>query len=195
MHKKTIVLLLLAAALFSCATADKGGKRVSPSAGNNGGGLSLDEAIALSAMDIAAKLPAGTRVAVVAFESPEQNLSGYIMDEITGILTDGGLELADRSNLEHVYRELNFQTSGEVDEEDALAVGKFLGARYVVTGQLVNTGNGYNYRLNGINVETAVQESSTRLVVRDDRNIERLLAALRNNAPAVRTASYGGKAP
>ncbi|MDR1232275.1 MAG: hypothetical protein LBK61_12855, partial [Spirochaetaceae bacterium] len=158
MKQKTTVLLLLAAVLFSCATADAGGE-----------GLSLDEVIARSARDIAAKLPPGMRVAVVAFESPEQNLSGYIMDEIAGELTAGSLEVADRNNLEYVYKELGFQTSGEVDDESAQAVGKFLGARYVITGQFVDLGGRYRYRLNGINVETAVHESSTRLDVRNDR--------------------------
>ncbi|MDR1229788.1 MAG: CsgG/HfaB family protein [Spirochaetaceae bacterium] len=193
MKTKTIGLLLVVAVLFSCATADRGGTEVSPSVGNGGDGLSLDEAIAQSARDIAAKLPEGTRVAVVAFESPEQNLSGYLMDEIAGVLTDGGLEVADRSNLELVLKEQGFQFSGEVDEESAVSIGKLLGARYVLTGQLVNLGDGYRYRLNGINVETAVQESSIRLVVRNDQSVERMLAAMRDTAPAVQTATYGGK--
>jgi tetratricopeptide (TPR) repeat protein len=142
------------------------------------------------------KLPAGTRVAVVAFESPEQNLSGYIMDEIAGELTGGSLEVADRNNLEYVYKELDFQMSGEVDDESAQALGKFLAARYVITGQLVNLGGRYRYRLNGINVQTAIHESSTRLDVWNDRGFEMMLAALRDAVPVVRTASYGaGKAP
>ncbi|MDR1229789.1 MAG: hypothetical protein LBK61_00140, partial [Spirochaetaceae bacterium] len=182
MKKKTSISLLLVLVFFSCATADGNGRgpardeAAALSAGNsiasteeNGAGLSLDEAIARSARDVAAKLPAGMRVAVVAFESPEQNLSGYIMDEIAGELTAGSLEVADRNNLAYVYKELGFQTSGEVDDESAQAVGKFLGARYVIVGQFVDLGGRYRYRLNGINVETAVHESSTRLDVRNDR--------------------------
>jgi tetratricopeptide (TPR) repeat protein len=114
------------------------------------------------------------------------------MDEIAGVLTDGSLEVADRNNLDYVYKELDLQTSGAVDEESAQSVGKFLGARYVITGQLVNLGGRYRYRLNSVNVETAVHESSTRLDVRNDRNFETMLAALQNAAPVVRTASYGG---
>jgi tetratricopeptide (TPR) repeat protein len=165
-------------ALAACATTD-------------GGDLpSLGEAIEQSAADIAARLPEGTRVAVVAFESPHGNLSGYIMDELVGVFVDGSLEVADRNNLEYVYKELNFQMSGDVSDESAQSIGKFLGARYVITGQLVNTGGGYRYRLNGINVETAVHESSTRLDVRDDRRFRELAAALREAAPEVRVARY-----
>jgi tetratricopeptide (TPR) repeat protein len=196
MKAKTVIVLLAlalyAGALVSCATT--GGDTTGGDAGA-GGGLSLDEAIAQSAGDIAAKLPAGTRVAIVAFESPQGNLSGYIMDEITGVLVDGSLEVADRNNLEYVFKELNFQMSGEVSDESAQAIGKFLGAGYVITGQLVHLGGRYRYRLNGINVETAIHESSTRLDVRNDRDFERMFAALRDGAPVIRAAGYGEGRP
>jgi tetratricopeptide (TPR) repeat protein len=165
-----------------------------PGCATAGGGAdapSLDEAIEQSASDIAGKLPQGTRVAVVAFDSPHGNLSDYIMDELAGALTGGSLEVADRNNLEYVYKELDFQMSGDVSDESAQSIGKFLGARYVITGQLVDTGGRYRYRLNGINVETAVHESSTRLDVRNDRRFQDLYAALQKSAPAARTASYG----
>lgn len=174
------VCLFTAAVLSACVT--RGGA----------GEPSLDEAIEQSAAAIADKLPAGTRVAVVAFESPHGNLSGYIMDEIAGALVDGNLEVADRNNLEYVYQELGFQMSGDMDDESAQSIGKFLGARYVVTGQLVDTGGRYRYRLNGINVETAIHESSTRLDVRNDRRFQEMIATLQKAAPVVRTASYGG---
>ena len=154
--------------------------------------LSLDQAIAASAADIAGKLPPGTRVAIVAFESPHQNLSDYIMDEVTGALVDGSLEVADRNNLEYVYKELNFQMSGAVSDEEAVGIGKFLGARYVVTGELVDLGARFRYRLNGINVQTARHESSTRLDVGNSRDFQKLSAALQKAAPrAVKTAGYG----
>jgi tetratricopeptide (TPR) repeat protein len=185
--KRTMVLLTLLAALAACVTTDGGG----------GDALSLDDAIAASAADIAGKLPPGTRVAIAAFESPHGNLSGYIMDEVTGALVDGSLEVADRNNLEYVYRELNYQMTGDVSDEEAVGIGRFLGARYVITGQLMDLGDRCRYRLNGINVETARHESSTRLDVRNDRAFQRMSAALQKAAPVVRTAGYGaaGAAP
>jgi tetratricopeptide (TPR) repeat protein len=154
-------------------------------------GLSWEEAIAQSASDIVAKLPNRTRVAIVAFDSENQNLSSFFMDELTGVLVDGSLEVADRRNLAYVYKELNFQMSGDVSDETAVSIGKFLGARYVITGQLVKAGGTYRYRLSGINVETAIQESSTRLNVRDDLLFRALLADVRNNTVVNADASYG----
>jgi tetratricopeptide (TPR) repeat protein len=105
---------------------------------------------------------------------------------------DGDLEVADRQNLEFAYRELNFQMSGDVSDETAVSIGKFLGAPYVITGQLVKAGSRRRYRLSGINVETAVQESSARLSILDDRAFRKLLADL-GKAPAVTAAANYGE--
>jgi tetratricopeptide (TPR) repeat protein len=142
--------------------------------------FSLDEAIGHSATEIADELPGGTRLVIAAFSAEHPNLSNYIIDELTGALVDRGLELVDRRNLEYVYKELNFQISGDVSDETAVSIGKFLGANYVITGQLVKTGNSYRYRVSGINVEMAVQESSTRLNVRNDRAMQNLLKNVRH---------------
>jgi hypothetical protein len=69
-------------------------------------GITLKEAIEQSSREITQKLPAGTRVAIAAFDSENQNVSGYIIDELAGSLTDGSLEVTDRRNLAVVYKEL-----------------------------------------------------------------------------------------
>jgi tetratricopeptide (TPR) repeat protein len=160
------------------------------STGGSGGGLSLDEAVEQSAAAIMEKLPAGTWVAITGFEAEHKNLAAYIMDELTGALVDGGLEVADRSNLEYMFKELNFQMSGDMDDESVAGVGKFLGAVYVITGQLVNTGGAYRYRLVVIKVESAVLEASARHTVRKDRNFRSLLAALQDAVQISRAAKY-----
>jgi hypothetical protein len=76
---------------------------------------------------IAAGLPAGSRVAVIAWESPSAGLSEYIMEELTGALVDRGMEVADRQNLEYVYRELDFQMSGSVSEDSARSMASSWG--------------------------------------------------------------------
>jgi tetratricopeptide (TPR) repeat protein len=179
-NKIPLVLGLVFTVFLSCATT-----------GGSGDGLSLDEAIEQSAAEITAELPEGTRVAIVGFSSEHESLSEYIMDELTGALVDGGLEVADRRNLEYVYKELGFQMSGDVSDESAVSIGKYLGASYVITGQLVNAGGSRRYRLSGINAETAVQESSTRINVSDDRALRNLIAAVKKDPVTASAASYG----
>jgi tetratricopeptide (TPR) repeat protein len=113
------------------------------------------------------------------------------MEELTGALVDRGMEVADRQNLEYVYRELDLQMSGDVSDESAVSIGKFLGATMVVTGQLTELGGPYRYRASTVNVENATRASVTRLDVRGDAETRRLVAALTRQKTAVKTASYG----
>jgi hypothetical protein len=147
--------------------------------------LSLEEAIEQSARDIAEKLPKGSPVTVVGFSSEHLNLSLYIQEELTGALVDAGIKITDRRNMELLSKELKFQMSGDVQDETAVSIGKFVGAQYVITGQLVKTGNIYRYRLAAINVETAIHESSTRLNIRNDRNFRNLLAGVQSPQTAL----------
>jgi TolB-like protein len=165
--KKNILIagLCALALLIGCAT---GGK--APAAE----GLPLMEAVEQSAEKTAAELPRGNKVAVVAFESPNGDLSEFIMEELNGALRDRGVGVVDRQNLKHVLQELNFQMSGYVSEESARSVGKFLGADIVITGQLTSFGDVYRFRTNAIDVETAARVSITRFDVRNDQTMQRM---------------------
>jgi tetratricopeptide (TPR) repeat protein len=163
-----------------------------------GDGVSLAEAIEQSAEKITADLPEGSRVAIVAWESPSLGLSDYIMEELTGALVDRAMEVADRQNLEYVYRELDLQMSGAVSDESARSIGKFLGADLVITGQLTELGGPYRYRASAIHVENATRDSVTRLDVKGDAALRRMVAALARQRTAVKAAGYGegaGSAP
>jgi len=182
------ITLLACIVIFSCVSSGSG---TGYTATTNG--LSLDEAIEQLATEVVEKFDARTRVAIVAFSSEHDNLSNYIMDELTGAFVDGGLAVADRRNLAYVYRELNFQMSGDVSDETAVSIGKFLGARYVIIGQFVRAGNNYRYRLSGINVETTIQESSSRLNVRLDRTLQSLINDVKQTPINTISADYGDR--
>lgn len=178
--KKTVFVFAGVLALFlSCATT------------GGGDGVSLAEAIEQSAEKIAADLPAGSRVAFAAWESPSAGLSDYIMEELTGALVDRGMEVADRQNLEYVYKEMGLQMSGDVSDESARSIGKFLGADLVITGQLTELGGPYRYRASAIHVEKATRDSVTRLNVRGDAAMRRMVTALANQKTSVKASSYG----
>jgi tetratricopeptide (TPR) repeat protein len=181
--KKTFwaIIGVIAMLLASCATTGS----------NDPDALSLDAAIEQSAREIGEVLPQGMRIAIVAFDSQSANLSDYVMEELTGALLEYQMEVADRNNLEYVRKELNLQLSGEVSDETAQSIGKFVGAQSVITGQLVNTGGGYRFRISSIRVETAVRETSARLNVRNDRELKNLIAALGSNKTVSRSANYG----
>jgi tetratricopeptide (TPR) repeat protein len=190
------IICVITILLASCATTGSGRTAFVDDAVFEGDGVSLTEAIEQSAEKIAVDLPAGSRVAIVAWVSPSAGLSDYVMEELTGALVDRDMGVADRQNLEYVYRELGFQMSGDVSEESARAIGKFLGADIVIIGQLTELGGPYRYRTSAINVESATRDSVMRLDVRGDAALRRIVTALANQKTAVKTASYGegGKA-
>jgi len=126
---------------------------------NTRSGLSMNDAIEQSAIKISGEIPAKSRVAIVAFESSHENISDYIMEELTGALFDQGFEVADRNNLPFVYQELKFQMSGDISDETAQSIGKFLAATIVITGQLTDLDNTFRLRTNAIHVETATRTS------------------------------------
>jgi hypothetical protein len=150
------------ALLAACAT---------DGAADGGQELSLRQAIEESAEKTAGELPKGCLAAIVSFESANSGLSEFIMEELYGALKDRGIGLVDRQNLKHVLAELNFQMSGNVSDESARSIGKFLGADVVITGQIAAFGDMYRFRTSAINVETAACVSITRFDVRNDRTM------------------------
>jgi len=180
--KKIIISVIAVYAVFAFASC------ASTKTTAEGGTLSLLEAIEQSAEKIASELPAGSRVAIVAFDSENANLSEFIMEEITGALVDRGIEVADRQNLAYVYQELGFQMSGDVSDETAQSVGKFLGAELVITGQLQNIGSTYRYRASMIRVEKAARASVTRLNVRNDDEMRNMVTTLASQQKVVTPA-------
>jgi len=90
-----------------------------------------------------------------------------------------------------VYKELKLQMGGDVSDESAKSIGKFLAADMVITGQLLDLDGMYRYRTSAINVETAVRASVTRLDVRNDEATRRMMTALANQKTTTKIAKYG----
>jgi len=179
-HCKIITVTLAVFFLLFTACASTG----------SGTGLSLMEAIEQTAEKIAAELPKGSRVAIVAFESSNANISDYIMEELTGALFDRGIEVADRQNLGYVYKELDLQMSGNVSDDSVKSIGKFLGADMVITGQLLNISGTYRYRTSAISVENAVRTSVTRLNVQNDAATRRMVTTITKQKTTTKVAKY-----
>ena len=194
--RKIFFCLLILAFFGSCAgTGSHRGAEPHESSADrqaaSSAALSLLAAIEASGEIIAGELPPNSRVVIVAFESSGEALSRFIMEELTGALFNRGIEVADRQNLEFVYRELNFQMSGDLSDETAKSIGRFLGADMVITGQLTHMGSSYRYRTSAIHVEQATLASVTRLTVENDREMRQLVEALTNQDTSVTSIRYG----
>jgi hypothetical protein len=99
-----------------------------------------------------------------------------VLEELQGLLVNRKrLTVTDRSNLELRRTELNFQMSGEVDDESAVFIGHALGAQVIVTGGLTDIGGAYCCRFNAIDVEQSVRQVSPAVTIRNDGTVAYML--------------------
>jgi TolB-like protein len=102
------------------------------------------------------RLPAGDKIAFVNIQSTSDTLSEYIINGlIENTVNDGMFPVIDRQQLDAIRAELNFQLSGEVDDNSAQSIGKILGVKTIVTGSVTQMGDLYRFTVRALAVETA----------------------------------------
>jgi hypothetical protein len=137
--------------------------------------VSLDEAITSSMFYLTERLPAGTKVAILNFTASPA-ISNYVIEELTTfIVNDGNLTVVDRSNLEILQDEMDFQLSGEVSDESAQAIGEKLGAQTIISGSLSPLGNLWRMRVKALEVKTAKVQGVITYAIKKDEIISNLL--------------------
>jgi len=116
----------------------------------------LDVAIRDASDYLNENIPKGNKIVILNIQSNSSDLSDYIIDELlANAVNDKVFTVVDRQQLEAIRAEQNFQMSGEVDDKEALAIGKFLGAQTIVSGAVNSLGTGYRIRIRALEVQTA----------------------------------------
>jgi len=128
-----------------------------------------NQSIEQTASDIRQQLTAKPKIAVLNYSSNWQSLSAYVIDELNNaIVRNGSLTVVDRQQLDLVRQEQNFQMSGDVDDNSAQGIGKFLGAQFVLSGSFTVIGNTNRFRIRVIDVETGVLQYSNSMDITND---------------------------
>ena len=117
----------------------------------------LDGAIRGASDYLNGNIPKGNKIVILNILSGSSSLSDYVIDElIANAVRDGLFTVVDRSQLDAIRDEQQFQMSGAVDDNDALAIGKFFGAQTIVSGTLSALGGGaYRITVRALDVQTA----------------------------------------
>jgi TolB-like protein len=179
-HILKIVIVVLVLDFVSCASTK-----------NETAGITLEEAIEKSAVEISESFPAKTKIVVIKFDSMATELSEYIMEELNGMLIrQKKLTVIDRLNLALIAKEMNFQMSGMVSDESMIGVGKMLGAQYIAVGSLENANNAYRYRIYVTNVENSSREAVVMLNIRKDKNFDDFVERLQKNKKKSSVVEY-----
>jgi hypothetical protein len=116
----------------------------------------LDAAIRETSDYLNNQLPRGNKLVILNIQSDFPALSEYIIDElIANTVNDRVFSVVDRQQLDTIRAELDFQTSGEVDDETAQALGRLAGAQSIVSGAVSRIGDLYRLRVRALSVQTA----------------------------------------
>jgi hypothetical protein len=191
MKKMVFCIIPLIIILMGCASS---GTAVAETGGDSPG-MDLDAAIREAAVQMEAKIPSKTMVALVSVASPSTAFSTQVLTRLeSAIVSSGKLVVVDRANLDKIRAEQGFQLSGEVDDESAKSIGKLLGAGAIVTGSLADLGDAYSLTLKAINIETATVAVSYLVDLAKSPRVETLLAS-GGGAASGGTATASGVRP
>ena len=115
----------------------------------------VEGALARAAKEVFKSVPARSRIAIVYITAQDRSTTDYIAGELEYMWVNDGYIITDRSQLDRLRREQNFQLSGEVDDNTAVSIGKIIGASIIVTGKVDGEGNLRRLRLRALNTQTA----------------------------------------
>ena len=122
---------------------------------SNNATTGIEGALEKAAKEAIKKVQQHSSIAIVYITAADQSTTDFIAGELEFIWVNSGCRIIDRSQLEVIRQEQNFQLSGEVDDATAVSIGKFAGADYIATGRVDGEGNLRRLRLRVINTQTA----------------------------------------
>jgi hypothetical protein len=101
-------------------------------------------------------IPPRSRLAVVGITSPNPNEAAFYLNELTlHFVNTGNYTVVDRTNIDTVLAEQDFQLSDYVDDYEMASFGRFLGANVVITGSISGIGPQKRMVIKAIDVSTS----------------------------------------
>jgi hypothetical protein len=183
----TLGLALLCAALSACAGISRSASAepVSAEPADPAGADELDAAIRETSDYLNKQLPKGNKLMILNVQSEFPALSEYIIDElIANTVNDRVFSVVDRQQLNTIRAELEFQTSGEVDDDTAQALGRMAGAQTIVSGAVSQIGDLYRLRVRALSVQSAQIEGQFNRNIPEGSTVSALVQS--------RAIGYGG---
>jgi len=102
----------------------------------------------------------GKKLAILNFKSDYPAFSEYVIDTLSAkVVNTKKLVVVERSNLSEIQQEIAFQTSGEVSDESAKAIGRMVGADIVVSGAMTLFGKQWRLTVRALDVESATVQA------------------------------------
>jgi DNA primase large subunit len=124
----------------------------------------IDEVIGRISEKLIAELKEGSEIAVMDIASTDKTTAVFIRDELEYRLIDASKKftIVDRKRLDAIRAEQQFQLSLDVSDDSAVSIGRLIGAKIVITGDISGTGASRRLTIRALDVETAVILSTAR---------------------------------
>ena len=143
-----LIILLIASSLFAASA------------------VKYDQFINQATEFFGSYLSSDIKVTLVNVESEYPEFSEELLNDLEKKLINFGCTVLDRKNTDSIVAELEFQSSGLVDDREAVSIGHMLGADMIIVGKATNKGD-------YMKLELSLIDLSTTLVVRkEDWNIK-----------------------
>ena len=115
-----------------------------------------DKAISSIFNQFSQNIPQRSRIAIVGITATDQNEAAFYVNDLTiQFVNVRRFTVVDRSDIDKVLSEQNFQMSGMVDDDAFVSIGKFIGANVVITGSITGTGSQKRLIIKAIDVFTS----------------------------------------
>jgi hypothetical protein len=112
-----------------------------------------ERVIAFSLNEITARLPGGSRVAVINNSRSERELAESVTNGLIQGLLSRRVEVVDRSNRALAEAERNYQLSGSVSDDQIVSIGNEAGISVFVLVSITGSGGSRRLSLRMLDVE------------------------------------------
>lgn len=117
--------------------------------------MPYDEVLDDAAEELSKAIGSST-VAIVATDDQSEAFAQRLSKDLGIGLADQGSLVLDRGNIDAIVSELEFQTSGLVDDDQAVSIGHMLGARMMVVADSTGNVSSHSLDIQLIDVETTL---------------------------------------
>jgi len=109
------------------------------------------------------------RITVIHIQAQSSDLTTFITSELVHLLVKQGYNVVDRVDIDIIKYEQELQYSGDVDDNTAVSLGKFIGADLVVTGAVTSLGTLRRLSLKIIETETTIIKGTAAVTLSDSQ--------------------------
>ncbi|MDE5899519.1 MAG: hypothetical protein K2H09_09710, partial [Treponemataceae bacterium] len=122
--------------------------------------------------------------------------SDFMLDELTmDFVQARTLTVSNLAKLDSVKREMNFQWSSMISDEEAQKLGTAVGANVIIYGSIKKIGANLNLVVQALNVPNAILVDMCRFSVEPNSTTEQLLSSSEKTSAASKPAKYEAKEP